>query len=87
LVGASSSIEPRFDLSGTFHQVSADGQLAMVKVAQEHIDGSISKTFNLPNETTVTEIDSLLKKCYQAGLKGVTIFRDKCLNERAIIKT
>ena len=47
-------------------------------VIQLHIDTAISSTVNLPYETTQEEIEQLYLRAWQAGLKGVTIFRDGC---------
>ena len=47
-------------------------------VIQDHIDTAISSTVNLPQETTKEEIEELYLRAWQAGLKGVTIFRDGC---------
>ena len=47
-------------------------------IIQNHIDTAISSTVNLPYETTKGEIEKLYLRAWQAGLKGVTIFRDGC---------
>ena len=45
---------------------------------QAHIDASISATINLPEETTVEEIEHLYIYAHMAGLKGVTVYRENC---------
>ena len=45
---------------------------------QVYIDASISSTVNLPNSTTVEEVENLYRYAYEAGCKGLTIFRDGC---------
>ena len=45
---------------------------------QIYIDASISSTVNLPNSTTVEEVESLYRYAYDTGCKGLTIFRDGC---------
>lgn len=45
---------------------------------QQYIDASISSTVNLPNETTVEEIEDLYMYAWEQGLKGITVFRDGC---------
>lgn len=45
---------------------------------QRHIDTAISSTVNLPNSTTVEEVEQLYFNAWKSGLKGVTIFRDGC---------
>ena len=47
-------------------------------VIQKHIDTAISSTINLPNETTLGEIEKLYLYAWDRGLKGVTIYRDGC---------
>lgn len=53
-------------------------RIDMQAIWQKHIDASISSTVNLPNETTVEEIEQLYLYAWEKGLKGVTIFRDGC---------
>lgn len=45
---------------------------------QIYIDASISSTVNLPQETTVKQVEALYRYAYFAGCKGLTIFRDGC---------
>ena len=45
---------------------------------QIYIDASISSTINLPQETTVEEVEELYRYAYDVGCKGLTIFRDGC---------
>lgn len=47
-------------------------------ILQEHVDTAISSTVNLPNNTTIEEIEQLYLYAWEKGLKGVTIFRDGC---------
>ena len=60
-------------------------RVEMQGVWQKHIDASISSTLNLPNETTVEEVESLYVYAWKCGLKGMTVFRDGC--DRAAILT
>ena len=48
----------------------------MLAAAQKFISGSISKTINMPNETTVEEIEKLYTEAWRLGLKAVAIYRD-----------
>ena len=45
---------------------------------QRHIDHSISSTINLPNSVTVEEVSKIYMEAYDAGLKGITVYRDGC---------
>lgn len=53
-------------------------RVEMQGVWQEHIDASISSTVNLPNETTVEQVEELYMYAWEVGCKGLTIFRDGC---------
>ena len=45
---------------------------------QSHIDASISSTVNVPNNFTIEDTEDLYMRAWEKGLKGVTIFRDRC---------
>lgn len=53
-------------------------RIYMQSVWQSHIDASISSTVNVPNDFTVEQVEELYMTAWDAGLKGVTIFRDGC---------
>lgn len=53
-------------------------RIYMQSVWQSHIDASISSTVNVPNDFTVEQVKGLYMTAWDAGLKGVTIFRDGC---------
>ncbi len=48
----------------------------MMAAAQKFISGAISKTVNLPNETTVEEIEKIYEESWRSGLKAVALYRD-----------
>jgi ribonucleoside-diphosphate reductase alpha chain len=43
---------------------------------QKWVDHSISKTINLPENTSVEIVDELYKTAYKVGCKGVTVYRE-----------
>jgi len=50
--------------------------LKMMGAAQPFISGAISKTVNLPNEATVTDVADAYIQAWKMGLKCVAIYRD-----------
>ena len=74
IIGASASIEPRFEMA---LKISPRDQLLMAATIQLFVDESISKTVNMPEESTAEDIKSVLKMAMELPLKGITIYRDK----------
>ncbi len=52
------------------------GHVNMMAAVQPFISGAISKTVNLPADTSVDEIEKLLIKSWRLGLKSVALYRD-----------
>jgi ribonucleoside-diphosphate reductase alpha chain len=52
------------------------GHVRMMAAAQPFLSGAISKTVNLPNESTVEDIKSIYQVAWKLGLKAVAIYRD-----------
>ena len=53
-------------------------RVEMQGIWQTSIDASISSTINLPNETTVEDVEKLYMYAWEQGCKGLTIYRDGC---------
>jgi len=54
------------------------GHLRMLAAAQPFISGAISKTINMPEESTVEDIMQAYIEGWQMGLKAIAIYRDNC---------
>jgi ribonucleoside-diphosphate reductase alpha chain len=54
------------------------GHIRMMAAAQPFISGAISKTANVPESSTVEEIEQLYLDAWQLGLKAVALYRDNC---------
>ena len=52
--------------------------LKMLAAAQPYISGAISKTINMPEESTSDDIMQAYVEGWQMGLKAVAIYRDGC---------
>lgn len=58
--------------------ISYGGHLRMMAAIQPFFSGAMSKTVNVPEETTVEEIEQLLMDSWTMGLKSVALYRDNC---------
>ncbi len=54
------------------------GHLKMLAAVQPFISGAISKTINMPEESTSEDILQAYVEGWQMGLKAVAIYRDNC---------
>jgi ribonucleoside-diphosphate reductase alpha chain len=54
------------------------GHLKMVAAVQPFVSGAISKTINMPQDTTVEEIMEAYLQAWRLGIKAVAIYRDGC---------
>ncbi len=63
-------------------EVDLLAQLHLLKKIAPHIDESVSKTINLPNKATIEDVQRCFDLAINNGLKGITIFRDGCLEQR-----
>lgn len=58
--------------------ISYINRIKMQGTWQKYIDTGISSTINLPNDTTVEDIENIYIEAWKYGLKGITCFRDGC---------
>jgi ribonucleoside-diphosphate reductase alpha chain len=61
---------------GGGRSISWRGHLRMMAAAQPFISGAISKTINMPEESTVEDIIEAYTESWKFGLKAVAIYRD-----------
>jgi len=71
---------PVFDCSlapqGGGRSISWTGHVRMMAAAQPFLSGAISKTINMPEESTVEDISNAYVESWRLGLKAVAIYRD-----------
>jgi len=56
--------------------IAWQGHLRMLAAAQPFISGAISKTINMPEESTIEDIMQAYMEAWKLGLKAVAIYRD-----------
>lgn len=59
-------------------QIAPEGHVKMMAAVQPFISGGISKTVNLPKETTVEHIEQIYRMAWRLGLKCISVYRDGC---------
>ncbi|HSK15838.1 MAG TPA: adenosylcobalamin-dependent ribonucleoside-diphosphate reductase [Gaiellaceae bacterium] len=69
---------PVFDCAIGDRAIHYMGHVKMMGAVQPFISGAISKTVNLPEETTVEEISGLFLDAWRLGVKAIAIYRDNC---------
>ncbi|MBM3302721.1 MAG: vitamin B12-dependent ribonucleotide reductase, partial [Deltaproteobacteria bacterium] len=58
--------------------ISPEGHVRMMAAVQPFISGGISKTVNLPSDTTVEQIEEIFRFAWRMGLKSISVYRDGC---------
>jgi ribonucleoside-diphosphate reductase alpha chain len=61
--------------------ISVHQHIAMQAIWQSHIDDGVSKTVNLPEDATVSDVAYAYKQAYDTGCLGITVYRD---NSRSV---
>lgn len=60
------------------HDVEPIRRVLTQAIMQKYVDNSISSTVNLPESATPDDIFAIYDAAWQAGCKGITVFRDNC---------
>lgn len=61
----------------TAHEIHWKDHILMQAEWQNHVDNAVSKTINMPNSATKDDILNAYVMAWQAGCKGITVYRDK----------
>ncbi|MDQ4104876.1 MAG: vitamin B12-dependent ribonucleotide reductase, partial [Actinomycetota bacterium] len=67
-----------FDCAMGERSISPMGHVRMMAAAQPFVSGAISKTVNMPETATVTDVEEIYLQSWKMGLKALAIYRDNC---------
>ncbi len=87
IVGAPGLLEehlPVFDVAVGERAISHMGHLKMMGAVQPFISGAISKTVNMPQESTVEDIADAYTQAWHLGVKALAIYRDGSKTAQAL---
>ncbi len=75
---------PVFDVAVGKRAISHMGHISMMGAIQPFISGAISKTVNMPAETTVEDIADAYTQAWKLGVKALAIYRDGSKTAQAL---
>ena len=87
IVGAPGLAEghmPVFDVAVGERAISHMGHLKMMGAVQPFISGAISKTVNMPQESTAEDIADAYTQAWHLGIKALAIYRDGSKTAQAL---
>jgi ribonucleoside-diphosphate reductase alpha chain len=82
--GLSEEHLPVFDVAVGERAITHMGHLKMMGAVQPFISGAISKTVNMPQDSTVEDIADAYKQAWHLGIKALAIYRDGSKTAQAL---
>lgn len=70
------------DVFRTAVEIGYEEHFNVLVEAQQFVDESVSKTINLPKDVSPETIEDIYVKAYEAGLNGVTVYRNGSFEEQ-----
>ena len=82
--GTNASLPPAFI---TADQLTPSAHLLMQAAVQKHVDSSISKTINIPEDFPFESFKNVYEEAYDLGLKGCTTYRPNAVTGSVLSST
>ncbi len=70
----------------TAADIAPEAHLDVQEAFQRHVDNAVSKTVNLPADSTPDDVREIYRSAWRRGLKGVTVFREGCKGEAVLVR-
>ncbi|SFB37842.1 ribonucleoside-diphosphate reductase class II [Amycolatopsis marina] len=67
-----------FDCAVGERSIAPMGHVRMMAAVQPFLSGAISKTVNMPESATVSDVEEIYFQGWKMGLKALAIYRDNC---------
>ena len=74
------------ELFKTALEISPDWHLRHQIAFQKFTDNAVSKTVNLPSQSTPKEVDQLYRNAWRLGAKGITVYRNDSGDEQLLYR-
>ena len=65
--------------------VDAEAQLQMMAAVQPFVDSAIAKTVHLPEDTSTRDLELVLLRAWELGLKGCAVYRESSMRGAAVV--
>ncbi|MFH1685064.1 MAG: adenosylcobalamin-dependent ribonucleoside-diphosphate reductase, partial [Candidatus Micrarchaeota archaeon] len=66
------------------HDLSPESHVLMQAAFQKNVELAVSKTINMPANSSVEDVENVYLLAWKTGCKGVTIYRDSSRNEQVL---
>ena len=71
----------------TSNDISPEWHVKMQSVWQAHVDSGISKTINMPFESSKEDVEKAYQLAWTSGCKGITVYRNGSRDKEVLVST